>query len=478
MAKQSGHFLERMFHPDSIAIIGASATNPEAGWVGQLIDFGFGYRGEIYPINPKATEIHGLKSYANVRDVPGPVEYAIFNIPARSTIQAMEDCAAKGVKFVHVYTAGFSEIGTPEAKQMEAQLGEIAKKAGIRMIGPNCMGIYCPESGMTFNPDFSKERGHVAFVSQSGAESMRLVFLMQDVNISFSKVVSYGNAIDLDAPDFLEYLADDDETRVIACYIEGIHDGPRFITAVKRCLAKKPVIVLKAGLTESGAGAAASHTASLTGSKSIWEAFFRQTGAVPANTMDEVADIVQGFLRMKEPNGRRVAVVGRGGGIGVIAADICERAGLKVPPFAPETRQKLAAIIPEAGAGVRNPVETTRGLGGAADFYQRGLPLVDDDPQTDIILIHMAIDVYGGHTPNLAQSTSEAANSLCAKAASLKKPIAAALFAGGHPDTILAIVAARDKLTKAGIPVYSGVESASRSINKLVNYYEFARNKA
>jgi acetate---CoA ligase (ADP-forming) subunit alpha len=478
MAKQSGHFLERMFHPNSIAIIGASATNPEAGWVGQLIDFGFGYRGEIYPINPKATEIHGLKAYPNVRDVPGPIDYAIFNIPARFTIQAMEDCAAKGVKFVHVYTAGFSEIGTTEARQMEAQLGEIARKAGIRMIGPNCMGIYCPESGMTFNPDFSKERGHVAFVSQSGAESMRLVFLMQDVNISFSKVVSYGNAIDLDAPDFLEYLADDDETRVIACYIEGIHDGPRFITAVKRCLAKKPVIVLKAGLTESGAGAAASHTASLTGSKSIWEAFFRQTGAVPASTMDEVADIVQGFLRMKEPNGRRVAVVGRGGGIGVIAADICERAGLKVPPFAPETRQKLAAIIPEAGAGVRNPVETTRGLGGAADFYQRGLTLVDDDTQTDIILIHMAIDVYGGHTPNLAQSTSEAANSLCAKVASLKKPIAAALFSGGHPDTILAIVAARDKLTKAGIPVYSGVESASRSINKLVNYYEFVRNKA
>ena len=475
MTEKNGHFLDRMFHPDSIAIVGASASNPELGWIGQLR--GCGYKGKIYPINPNAKEIMGLTVYPSVRDVPDPVEYAIFNVPARFTIQAMADCVAKSVKFVHVYTAGFSEIGTPEARQMEAQLVEIARQGGIRMLGPNCMGIYCPESGMTFNADFSKERGHVAFVSQSGAESMRLVFLAQDVNISFSKVVSYGNAVDLDAPDFLEYLADDEETKVIACYIEGIHDGPRFVSAIKRCLTKKPVVVLKAGLTESGAGAAASHTASLTGSKSVWEAFFRQTGAIPAYTMDEVADIVQGLLRMKEPKGRRVAVVGRGGGIGVIAADICERAGLKVPPFAKETRQRLSTVIPEAGAGIRNPVETTRGLGGAADFYLRGLPIVDDDPETDIILVHMAIDVYGGHTPNLAKSTDEAAYALCAKADSLKKPVAAALFSGGHPDTILAIVAAREKLTKAGIPVYSGVESASRAINKLVNYYEFARSK-
>ena len=476
MTEKSAHFLDRMFHPESIAIVGASATNPEAGWVGQLIDFGYGDVGEIYPINPKATEIHGLKAYPSVRDVPGPVEYAIFNIPARFTPQAMADCVAKGVKFVHVYTAGFSEIGTPEAKQLEAQLVETARQGGIRMLGPNCMGIYCPESGMTFNPDFSREKGHVAFVSQSGAESMRLVFLAQDVGISFSKVVSYGNAIDLDAPDFLEYLADDEDTKVIACYIEGVHNGPRFVSAIKRCLTKKPVVVLKAGLTESGAGAAASHTASLAGSKSVWEAFFRQTGAIPAYTMDEVADIVQGLLRMKEPGGRRVAVVGRGGGIGVIAADICERAGLKVPPFTKETRQKLASIIPEAGAGVRNPVETTRGLGGAADFYQRGLPMVDDDPETDIILVHMAIDVYGGHTPNLVQTTAEAADSLCRKAGSLKKPLAVALFSGGHPDVVMAVAMAREKLTKVGIPVYSGVESASRSINKLMNYYEFVRN--
>jgi acyl-CoA synthetase (NDP forming) len=478
MPQKKDHFLHRMFHPASIAIVGASANDPETGWVGRLINYGYGDKGEIYPINPRASHIHGLKCYASVKDVPGDVEYVIFNIPARLTPQVMADCAAKGVKFVHCYTAGFAETGSAEGKQLESEIASIAKAAGIRMIGPNCMGIYCPESGLTFNQDFPRERGSVAFVSQSGAESMRMVFLCQDVGVYFSKVVSYGNAIDLDAPDFLEYLADDDETRVVSCYIEGVKNGPRFLAAIKRCLEKKPVIILKAGLTESGAGAAASHTASMAGAKAIWEAFFRQTGAIQANTMDEVADIVQGLVRMKPPHGKRVAVVGRGGGIGVIAADICERAGLRVPGFARETRARLAAVIPEAGAGVRNPVETTMGMGGAADFYQRGLPIVDDDPETDVILVHMAIDVYGGHTPDLAEKTAEAAASLCEKAPSLKKPVAVALFTGGHPDTIMAVLSAREKLTRAGIPVYSGVESASRAINKLATFYQTMRARS
>ncbi|MDD5288639.1 MAG: CoA-binding protein [Dehalococcoidales bacterium] len=475
MPAENNHPLDRMFHPASIAVVGASASG--SGWVGRLIDFGYGDKGEIYPINPKATEIHGLKAYPRVCDVPGPVEYAIFNIPARFAPQAMRDCVTKGVKFVHCYAAGFAETGTEEGKLAELEMAKIAKEGGIRWLGPNCMGIYCPDSGMTFNEDFSKEKGRVAFISQSGAESMRLVFLGQDVNLFFSKVISYGNAADLDSHDFLEYMADDKETDVIAMYIEGVKHGAQFVSGIKKCMEKKPIVILKAGLTESGAGAAASHTASLAGAKAMWDAFFKQTGAISAVTMDEVADILQGLTRMRKPQGRRVAVVGRGGGIGVIAADICERAGLKVPPFSKETRQRLTQIIPEAGAGIRNPVETTLGLGGAVDFYRRGLSIVDQDTETDMILIHMAIDVYGGHTPNLAKSVAESAEALCEVAPSLQKPIAVALFAGGHPDTVMAIVSARDKMTRAGIPCYSGVESASRAFSKVYNYYQTAAQK-
>jgi acyl-CoA synthetase (NDP forming) len=465
---------DKLFHPASIAVIGASSSASETGWVKRLQDFG--YPGMIYPINPKVKEIRGLTAYANIRDVPDTVDYVILNIPAASTPQAMRDCAARHVQFVHCYTAGFSESGVPASKQLEKEIAQIARDNGIRLLGPNCMGIYCPASGMTFSEDFPKEKGRVAFISQSGAEASRLILLCRDVNLYFSKAVSYGNAADLDETDFLEYLAADNDTDIIGLYIEGIKNGPRFLSAVRNCAAQKPVVILKAGLTENGASAAISHTASFTGSPQVWQAFFRQTHAIPALTIDGVADIIQGFTRMRRPMGKCVALVGRGGGIGVVAVDICERAGLKVPPFSAETRQQLAQIRSDPGAGIRNPVEPKLGMEGAGEFYLRGLPVIDGDTETDIILIQMAVDVYGGHAANLIQSVLEAAYALCA-AESVKKPVAVALFTGGHTDTILAAAAARDILTKAGIAVFPGVESAAQAISKVYGYYRFLELK-
>jgi acyl-CoA synthetase (NDP forming) len=463
--------LDKLFHPASIAVIGASSSASETGWVKRLQDFG--YPGRIYPINPKVKEIQGLTAFANIHDVPDPVDYVILNIPAASTPQAMRDCAAKCVHFVHCYTAGFSESGVAAGAHLEKEIAQIVRDNRIRLLGPNCMGIYCPKSGMTFSEDFPKEKGHIAFISQSGAEASRLILLCRDTNLYFSKAVSYGNAADLDETDFLEYLAADEDTDVIGLYIEGIKNGPRFLSAVRKCVAKKPVVILKAGLTENGAGAAISHTASFTGSQQVWQTFFRQTHAIPALTIDGVADTIQGFTRIRRPRGKRVALVGRGGGIGVVAVDICERAGLKVPPFSAETRQQLAQIRSDPGAGIRNPVEPKLGMEGAGEFYLRGLPVIDGDTETDIILIQMAVDVYGGHTPDLVQQVSEAAYALCAAAESVKKPVAVALFTGGHTDTILAAAAARDILTKAGIAVFSGVESAARAIRKVYGYYQF-----
>jgi acyl-CoA synthetase (NDP forming) len=471
MPADNNHPLDRIFHPASIAIIGASSSQLETGWVKRLLDFG--YKGEIYPINPKAKEIYGIKAYRSICDVPHSVEYAILNISAHLAPQAMKDCVVKGVSFVHCYTAGFSETGTEEDKRLEAEMVKIAREGGIRVLGPNCMGVYSPESGTTFSEDFPGEKGGIAFISQSGAEASRLVFLCQDVNLYFSKVVSYGNAADLDAPDFLEYLAQDKETDVIALYIEGVKNGPRFKSAVRKCMRQKPVVILKAGLTENGVGAAMYHTGSTTGSKTVWNAFFKQTGAIPALTMDEVADIIQGLTRIKKLQGRRVAIIGRGGGIGVIATDICERAGLKVPPFSIETQRSLLRIRPDAGAMLRNPVEPKLGLEGAADFYLKGLPIIDSDDETDLILIQMAVDVYGGHALDLVQNVTETAYALCAAADYIKKPLVVALFAGGHVDTVQAVAAARDILTKAGIPVFPGVESAARAVSKIYNYYRF-----
>jgi acyl-CoA synthetase (NDP forming) len=469
MSIDNKHPLDSMFHPASIAVVGASTSVAETGWVKRLLDFG--YNGNIYPINPKAKEICALKTYPQLQDVPYAVDYAILNIPARLVSQALRDCVVKGVKFVHCYSAGFAETGNDEGKRLEAEIAAIAKRVGVRLLGPNCMGIYCPESGMTFSEDFPKESGGIAFISQSGAEATRLVFLCQDVNLHFSKAVSYGNAADLDAPDFLEYLAKDIKTDIIALYIEGIKNPPAFVSAVKKCMVNKPVVILKAGLTKNGARASLFHTASMTGSKTVWNAFFKQTGAIPALTIDEVADIIQGLTRIKNIRGRRVAIVGRGGGIGVVTTDICERAGLKVPPFSVETQDKLLQIRPDAGAMFSNPVEPKLGLEGASDFYLKGLPIIDADTEIDIILIHMAIDVYGGHMPDLVQNVTESAYALCAVADSIRKPIAVALFTGGHTDTIQAAAAARDILTKAGIAVFPGIESTARALSKIYTYY-------
>ena len=472
MPSQQPQTLDEIFHPKSIAIIGASTTQQETGWPARLISFG--YPGQIYPVNPRATEISGLKTYPTVRDIPEPVDYAIFNIPARLTPQIMEDCVAKGVKAAHIFTAGFSETGKEEGKKLEAQVAAIARDGGIRVIGPNCMGIYYPAAGITFSPTFSKEPGKVSFVSQTGAGATRFVYLANDVGIHFSKVISYGNAIDLDAPDFLEYLADDAETGIITCYIEGVKDGRRFLEAIKRCLKTKPVIVLKAGLTESGAGAAASHTASLAGSESIWDAFFKQSGAIPTNTLEEIVDVILALLHMPCPKGRRVGIVGRGGGLGVIATDTCERAGLKVPPFLPETSRQLEEIVPEAGSVIRNPVEGPRGISDTADFYAKGLKIVDADPQIDFTLPRLAMDVYGGRQINLQQQLLKVAEVLASAAESLTKPMVVVLYAGEHLGTIGAVLEAREKLLKAGIPAYPTIEAAAKAVSKLIAYHESA----
>ena len=474
MLPEKPYPLDEILHPKSVAVVGASASQQAGGWVARLINFG--YSGQLYPVNPRADEINGLKAYPTVRDIPSPVDYVIFNIPARLAPQIMEDCVAKGVKAVHIFTAGFSETGRGEAGELEMQTVDIARKGGVRIIGPNCMGVYCPAAGLTFNPAFSRETGRVAFIAQTGAGTIRFVYLANDMGIHFSKVISYGNAVDLDAPEFLEYLAGDDETGIIGCYIEGVRDGRRFLKAVKSCLLTKPVVMLKAGLTEGGAGAAASHTAALAGSGLVWDAFFRQTGAITVNTIEEMADMLLTLSHVPCPAGRRVAIVGRGGGIGVIATDTCERAGLKVPPFLAETRRQLEEIIPEAGTGARNPVETALGMAGAADFYTRGLGIVDADPQIDSILIQLAVDIYGGRQPYLKEQLIGAVEVLASTARTLSKPVAVVFGIGDNIEGVTAVLEDRQKLLSAGITFYYIIEAAAMCLSKFIQYHQWANS--
>ena len=476
MASGSKTSIDDIFHPKSIAVVGARSDESLEidGWVARLIDFG--YPGKIYPVNPKATEIMGLKAYPTVRDIPEPVDLVIFNVPFRISDRIMADCAVKGVKAAHLYTAGFSETGRPEGIRLQKEIQRIAKEAGIRVVGPNCMGLYYPKGGLTFGRLLSKVPGTVAFVSQSGASASRVTAMGNERGIFFSKVVSYGNAIDLDSTDFVEYLATDPETDIITSYIEGVKDGRRYFNVIKQTAKVKPVIALKAGVTEGGTRAAASHTATLAGSEVIWDSFFRQTGVIRVDDLEELLDAAMAFLYFRRPQGRRVGIVGRGGGLGVVATDMCEKNGLKVPQFQLETQTRLEQLIPDAGTSAKNPVEPASGLQYWAAFYEGGLRAVDADPNIDFILTHLGVDVYGGIGDRMRESLDEAIDILVKLWRQLTKPMVIVLYAGGRLETINAVLKAQKRCLEAGLPVYSNIPSAAKAVSRFIRYYEFLDN--
>ncbi|MDP2952745.1 MAG: CoA-binding protein [Chloroflexota bacterium] len=467
--------LDTVFYPKSVAIIGASADErPDGGgWVASLLHFGF--RGPIYPINPRAREILGLKAYASLDDVPGPVDLAIFNVPRSLVTKLMGDCVAKKVKVAHIYTAGFRETAHKEWELAQAEFSRIARDGGVRLVGPNCMGIYCPDSGLTWARGFPKEPGTVAFVSQSGASASRLVPAAAARGVRFSKVVSYGNAVDLDCTDFLEYLARDGQTEIIAAYVEGVKEGRRFLEAVKACRNTKPVVLLKAGATQGGSRAAASHTAALAGSPAIWDAFYRQSGAIKVETLEEIIDVLVTFLFAPKLSGRGVGIVGRGGGLGVMATDLCEKAGLRVPAFTARTQERLQKLTPEAGTSVSNPVEPDTKVQAWSRFYEEGLRIVAEDPKVDLILAHLAVDVYGGRTAPVLTELEEASEILVNVSKILTKPLAVVFYPGSGQETIDAVVAAQARCVAAGLPVYPSIEAAARAASRFLDYKEAIR---
>ncbi len=353
--------LEFIFNPRSIAIAGVSAKEGGGfgggGFVSSLQEIGF--RGPIYLIHPTAPAIRGLRCYPSLGDIPDNVDYVISSVNARFVPQLLEDCIAKGVRVLHLFTAGFTETGDAERAKMEQSVVARARQAGIRLIGPNCMGLYVPESRLAMMNGQIPEAGSVGMVSQSGMNAGEFVRYATPRGIRCSKVISFGNGADLKAADFFEYLADDPKTEVIVAYLEGIQDGPRLAKAIRRAGAKKPVAILKSGRTESGSRAASSHTASLAGSLQIFDALCRQAGAIRVESLEELVDTAVAFQFVKNLNGPRVVVVGGGGGASVLAADDLDAAGLELPPLLPETQEALAKITHEAGTSIRNPIDST-----------------------------------------------------------------------------------------------------------------------
>jgi len=342
---------EYTFNPRTVAVIGASDSD---GFSQALM--GTKLRDSLFLVNPKYKELHGKRCYASILDIEGGIDYVVIAVPALLVPRVLVECIEKGVKAVHVFTAGFSETGTEERKILEDEVQKIAR-GKVSLIGPNCMGICCPKSGLSFIPDVLTEEGPVGVISQSGTFAEQFLSIGKLRNVKFSKVISYGNAIDLDCPDFLEYLAHDSETEVIALYIEGTKNGKRLKAAMTEAAKLKPVLALKGGVTEHGRRAASSHTGSLAGSPEIWSSLFRQAGVIQVEDFDELLDTTLALSCVPLPSGKGTAIITNSGGFSVLETDLCVKAGLEVPQFTKETIAELRKMVPLAGTSINNPLD-------------------------------------------------------------------------------------------------------------------------
>lgn len=378
--------IDSLFHPRSVAVVGV----PRGLKMGKLFLVALrdqGFSGTIYPVNPEASEIDGLRAYPSVAALPEPVDLAILLVPHHKSLPVLKECVQRGVKGVVLFTAGFGETGTQQGQALERELEALARESGMRIIGPNCMGIYAPGSGLSFFPELPKEAGPIGMISQSGSLGNILGRLANQKGLRFSKVVSIGNQCDLTASDFMEYMASDPDTGLITAYLEGVKDGRRFLEALRLACKKKPVLLWKVGLTPEGAKAAMSHTGSLGGSGEIWRAVAAQAGATLVEGFEDWVDSLMSFAFLGRPPGPSVAVLSGPGGLAVAAAEACGREGLRLAGLSAATRKKLSQVVPPTGTSLLNPVDV--GLTASFDMsiYVESARALAQDPEVDVILV-------------------------------------------------------------------------------------------
>ena len=474
--KKINEALERMTHPKAIAVVGATRSR-EVGFPGVFFSVtDMGFPGRLYPINPNAKEVFGYKAYPSLLSVPEPVDLVIITVQAPLVPKALQECITSGNKNIHIFTSGFKETGQEEGRRLQAEIEKIALEGGLRVIGPNCMGLYVPESGLVTWVSPPKESGPLAFVSQSGGYSVDFTtYAANRFGIHFSKVISYGNALTLDSTDFLEYLAHDEKTRIIGMYLEGVKNGRKLFKLLSAINRKKPVIFMKGGLSDSGARTVASHTGFLAGTEKIWRAVLRQSGTVQVDTLEEMTDVALAFLNLGKTQGRRVAVIGTGGGMGVTAADHCTKANLSLPALPVKMVNRLRKFIPPAGNMIRNPIDANIVFINL-DLLGLTLDILSEGSTIDMFVIALHLDwIYGhdreGQIRKIATYIAQEA-----RTHTRGKPLVV-IWRQYQPDPDIreSRIKLEKILLKAGVPVYEGLPRAIFALSKLAEYHQFHR---
>lgn len=447
--------IDYFFDPRSVAVIGVS-RNPKK--VGHVIFRNFvegKFKGKLYPVNPNVDEIAGRKCYPSVLKAPGKIDLAVISIPAAFVPKALEECGKKKIPSVIIISGGFKEIGNIE---LENQVVRIAKKYGIRVIGPNCVGVFDPYSGVDtfFLPKYKLERpdeGSIAFISQSGALGSVILDWMSMKGYKISKFISYGNAADVDEADLIEYLAKDKKTKVICAYFEGVSDGRKFYDIVKKVANRKPVIALKGGKTREGNKAVSSHTGSLAGQAEIYSAAFEQSGVIEADSLEDIFDFARVLSTQPTPKGNRIQIITDGGGFGVLATDWIISNGLRLAKMNKESINEMKKALPEHVV-LKNPIDLT----GDADVerYRMAMDFAMKDDNVDMLAVITLFQI-----PTLTAEITDVVSSFAEMG---KKPMVV-IAAGGRFTEVL-----KKSMEDFGVPTFSYPEKAARALRALHDY--------
>ena len=475
--------LEPLFSPQSVAFFGVSTRNGSAGNQFLRAFQTYGYKGKIFLIHPTAAEICGLKAYASVNDIPGHVDMAVISAPAQHVPQIIADCVAKGIPAAEIFSAGFREVNE-EGRKLEEEIIRQAR-GKIRIVGPNCFGVYSPRGGLTLLPgaNYPHKSGNIGILAQSGGWVTDLIWGSDAFNVFFSKAVSYGNGIDLNEISLIEYFSVDAETKIIGAYLEGIGDGKRFTELVHNLRGKKPVVIWKGGLSETGKRAVSSHTGSLAGNRNVWNAFFKQTGAVQASNFEELLDTIAAFNYIPEGKYRNLAIIGGGGGVGVSASDICEVYNMNIPQSKAAITDAISRFLPAQGTSNKNPFDI--GAPSApASILRNVLEIAHNWDKVDALIINRMFfygmkELMGEDVP---EQGKRAGTIIEFKRNLAQKPILVVLeeLAAGQ-DRIgmeMSRRQVRDDLLKAGIYVVPSMFRAIRALANVSTYWEGARYSA
>lgn len=457
---------EHIFYPRSIALVGASKNSGKMGslWTKALIQSDFG--GPVYPVNPGLDEIFGVKVWPSLTAIPGPVDLVISCIPRTSILELLDDCAAKRVAAVHFFTAGFRETGEARWIDVEEEMARRAKKGGFRIIGPNCIGVACPEHRLPYGAaSCAGKPGPAGLISQSGGHAGKLVEIGATRGIGFSKIASIGNCCDLGAADFLEYMAVDPKTDFIGLYLEGPRDTRRLFQVMRAVSGRKPVVVWKGGATEAGAKAATSHTGAMKASAAVWAAALRQAGAIQVWGVDEMADTLLLLQTVGPVVGTHLGIVcgltGDGDSEALLAADVCAGSGIEIISHA----QAIGWGPPGPAHEARATATIPPGLGwssGMLASFERTMESVIRDRRVDIVVVYENADTL------VSLMTREAADLI-------NGMIVRSHRKGGKPIVIVSPAGSLDSerldiergLSEAGIPVYPSMERAAKAIGKV-----------